>query len=72
MMEEKFLEFVAEVIDKDASELSMESSYSKGDWSSLMHLRLMVELCDEFDVDIPSSQLNNIDTLQDFYRYLEG
>lgn len=71
-MEQKFLEFVAEVLDRDVSELSMESSYQNGDWSSLMHLRLMVELCDEFDVDIPSDQLKNIDTLQDFYGYLEG
>lgn len=70
-MGQKFLEFVAEVLDRDVSELSMESSYKNGDWSSLMHLRLMVELCDEFDVDIPSDQLKNIDTLQDFYSYLE-
>ena len=47
-MEQKFFEFVAEVLDRDVSELSMESSYKNGDWSSLMHLRLMVELCDEF------------------------
>lgn len=71
-MEKRFFEVVAEVLNCDISKLSMESSYKKGDWSSLMHLRLMVELCDEFDVDIPSDQLKNIDTLQDFYRYLEG
>lgn len=71
-MEKRFFEVVAEVLNCDISKLSMESSYKKGDWSSLMHLRLMVGLCDEFDVDIPSDQLKNIDTLKDFYQYLEG
>lgn len=70
-MEQKFFELVAEVLGCDVSELSMESSYKNGDWSSLMHLRLVVELCDEFDVDIPSDQIKNINTLRDFYRYLE-
>lgn len=69
-MEQKFLEFVAEVLDKDVSELSMESSYANGDWSSLMQLRLMVEICDEFDVDIPSDKINSIKTLKDFYGYV--
>ena len=71
MMEQKFLEFVAEVLDVDVSEISMDSSYANGDWGSLMHLRLMVEICDEFDVDIPSEKLGSIKTLRDFYAYIE-
>lgn len=70
-MEKKFLDFVSEVLDKNVSELSMDSSYKNGDWDSLMHLRLMVEICDEFDVDIPSDRLSSLNTLKDFYAYLE-
>lgn len=69
-MEQKFLEFVAEVLDTDVSELSMDSSYANGDWDSLKHLRLMVEICDEYDVDIPSEKLGSIKTLRDFYGYI--
>ncbi len=70
-MEKRFLEFAAEVLGKDVSELSMGSSYKNEDWDSLMHLRLMVEICDEFDVDIPSDKLSSLNTLKDFYAYLE-
>lgn len=71
-MEQKFLEFAAEVLNKEADELTMDSSYANGDWDSLMHLRLMVEICDEFDVDIPSEKLGSIKTLRDFYGYIDG
>ena len=70
-MEQKFFELVAEVLDKDTDEINMDLSYENGDWDSLMHLRLMVEICDEFDVDIPSEKLNSIKTLRDFYGYIE-
>ena len=71
-MEQKFLEFAAEVLNKEADELTMDSSYANGDWDSLMHLRLMVEICDEFDVDIPSEKLGSIKALRDFYGYIDG
>ena len=70
-MEQNFLKFASEVLNVDVNALSMDSSYKNGDWSSLMHLRLMVEICDEYDVDIPSDRLSSIDTLKDFYQYLE-
>lgn len=70
-MEQKFFELVAEVLDKDTDEINMDLSYENGDWDSLMHLRLMVEICDEFDVDIPSEKMNSIKTLRDFYGYIE-
>lgn len=69
-MEQKFLEFVAEVLDADVRDISLDSSYTNGDWDSLMHLRLMVEICDEYDVDIPSEKLGSIKTLRDFYGYI--
>lgn len=69
-MERKFLEFVAEVLDADVRDISLDSSYTNGDWDSLMHLRLMVEICDEYDVDIPSEKLGSIKTLRDFYGYI--
>ncbi len=69
-MEQKFIEFAADVLGKDPSEVSLESSYANGDWDSLMQLRLMVEICDEFDVDIPSDKIGSIKTLRDFYGYI--
>lgn len=58
--------------ENEEYELTMDSSYANGDWDSLMHLRLMVEICDEFDVDIPSEKLGSIKTLRDFYGYIDG
>ena len=69
-MKEKFLQFVAGVLERDVSELSMEMSRKNGDWSSLMHIRLVAEICDEYDVDIPIDEIAEINTLEDFYRYI--
>lgn len=69
-MEHKFLEFVADILDKDVSEIGMDSSYDKGEWNSLMHIRLVAEISDEYDVDIPIDEVGNIHTLGDFYKYV--
>ena len=41
---EKFLEFVAEIMEVDVSEISMETLYKEGKWDSLMMLTLVMEL----------------------------
>lgn len=72
-MQEKFLEFVAEVMDVEVSELTMETAYGDYDpWDSMMMLTLIMEMEDEYDVTIPMEEVGKIKTLKDLYAYVEG
>jgi len=71
-MKEKFLQFVADILEKNVADISMNSSYDNGFWNSLMHIRLVAEISDEYDVDIPIDEVGNIHTLSDFYKYVEN
>ena len=71
-MEQKFLEFVAGVFEMDVAEISLETAYEGVPaWDSLMQLRLMAEIGDEYGVDIPIDEVPDIKTLADFYKYVE-
>lgn len=72
-MEEKFLKFVADIFEVQPSEISMETAYGSIEaWDSLMQLRLVSEINDEFDVEIPIDEVTSIKTLADFYKYIEN
>ncbi|MCI9558060.1 acyl carrier protein [Candidatus Ventrimonas sp. KK005] len=65
-MEQKFLNFVAEIMEMN--EVSMDMSYNEGKWNSLMMLTLVMELEAEYGVSIPMEKLGNIKTLADLYK----
>ena len=65
-MEQKFLDFVAEIMEVD--EVSMGMSYNEGKWDSLMMLTLVMELEVEYGVSIPMESLGNVKTLADLYK----
>ena len=67
-MEQKFLNFVAEIMEMN--EVSMDMSYNEGKWNSLMMLTLVMELEAEYGVSIPMEKLGNIKTLDDIYKLL--
>lgn len=70
-MEQKFLEFIAGILETDPAGLSMDSKMGETpNWDSLMHLRLVAEIFDEYDVDIPIDEVAEIRTLGDFFRYI--
>lgn len=67
-----FLEFIAEIFEIPASRLSLATEYNSiPEWDSLMQLRIVVEIGDEYNVDIPIDEVPNIKTLSDFYQYIE-
>ena len=73
MVMEKFLEFVAGVMQVDPSELSGETRFKEfKKWDSLMHMRLVMEIEEEYDVEIPIDEVPNIKTLNDFYQYAQA
>ena len=70
---QEFLEFVAGVMQVDPSELSGETRFKEfKKWDSLMHMRLVMEIEEEYDVEIPIEEVPNIKTLKDFYQYTQA
>jgi len=67
---QEFLDFIADVFEVDPSEISMDTAFNVYEkWDSLMHLRLIMEVEEEYDVEIPIDEAPNIKTLNDLYQY---
>ncbi len=68
-----FINFVAEVMGIDSSELNEDTAYGTIEkWDSLMHMRLVMEIEEKYDTEIPLDEVPNIKTLRDFYKYIEA
>ena len=68
MTEEKFLDFVADVMNVDVSEISMNTVYKEySGWDSLMMLNLIMEIEEEYQVCIPLERVGEIRTLKNMY-----
>lgn len=68
-----FINFVAEVMGIDPSELNEDTAYGTIEkWDSLMHMRLVMEIEEKYDAEIPLDEVPNIKTLRDFYKYIEA
>ncbi|MBR7088548.1 MAG: acyl carrier protein [Mogibacterium sp.] len=71
-MEEKFLQVVADTMDVDVSEISMETAYKEYEvWDSMMMMSILMDLEDEFDVSIPIEKIAGVKTLADLYALVQ-
>jgi Acyl carrier protein len=71
-MEQRFLDFVAEIMEKDPSEITMDIVYKDFDgWDSLMMLTLVMEIEAEYGVSIPIEELGEVKTLADLYAFVK-
>lgn len=68
---DQFLEFVAEIMEVDVSEINMNTPYKEGKWDSLMMLTLMMELEAEYGISIPMESLGNVRTLADLFELVK-
>lgn len=66
---EKFLGFVAEIMEEDR--VSMDMHYKDGKWDSLMMLTLVMELEAEYGVSIPMESLGKVKSLADMYEFVK-
>lgn len=66
---ERFLKFVAEIMEED--EVTMNMSYGEGKWNSLMMLTLVMEMEAEYKVSIPMEGLGKVKTLADMYQFIK-
>ncbi len=73
IMLEKMLPIIAEQLNVEESEIKMESNF-KDDLGadSLDLFELVMALEEEFDVEIPSEDLESIVTVKDVVEYLKG
>ena len=69
---QEFINFIAGVMEVDPAMLTGDTAYGTIEkWDSLMHMRLVMEIEEAYDVEIPIDEIPNIRTLKDFYRYIE-
>ena len=69
---QEFLNFVADIMEVDVEEISENTAYGQFEkWDSLMHLRLVMEVEGEYDIEIPIDDVPNIKTLKDLYKYTQ-
>ncbi len=68
-MEQKFLDFVADIMEVDS--VTMDMPYKEGKWDSLMMLTLVMELEAEYGKSIPVESLGNVKTLADMYELVK-
>lgn len=68
-----FLKFISTIFDVNIDEISEETEYKvHHKWDSLMHLRLVAEIEDEYGVEIPIDEVPDIKTLGEFYAYIDS
>ena len=68
-----FISFIAEIMEVNPSELNEDTAYGAFEkWDSLMHMRLVMEIEDKYDIEIPIEEIPNIKKLKDFYKYIEA
>ncbi len=69
---QNFINFIAGVMEVDPSELTEDTAYGTIEkWDSLMHMRLVMEVEEEYDAEIPIDEIANIKTLKDLYQYTQ-
>ena len=70
---DEFLVFVAEILEVDVSAISPDTRYGElPEWDSLMHLRLIGEIEEHYDVELPLENASDIQTLADFYSLTQA
>ena len=68
-----FINFIADVMEVNADTLTEDTGFGTIEkWDSLMHMRLVMEIEEEYDVEIPIDEIPSIKTLKDFYKYIEA
>lgn len=69
----EFLAFVAEEFKVSVSELSLETTYeSIPAWDSMAQLRLVMAIQSRYGVEIPFSEVTNVNSLWEFWRRINA
>lgn len=72
-MLEKMKEIIAEQLNVDAATIDLNSNFKEDlDADSLDLFELVMALEEEYDIEIPADDLNNIATVNDIVEYLKS
>jgi acyl carrier protein len=72
-MLEKIKPIIADQLGVEESEITLESSFNKDlGTDSLDLFEMVMEFEDEFDIEIPTEDLESMDTVGDIVNYLQG
>lgn len=72
IMLEKMKEIIAEQLDVSEDEVTLEASFKDDlDADSLDLFEMVMALEDEYDVEIPSEDLTELNTVEDVINYLK-
>ncbi|MGI6280467.1 MAG: acyl carrier protein [Acutalibacteraceae bacterium] len=73
MVFEKIVSILADQLDVDENDLTMETNIVKDlDADSLDVVELLMTIEDEFDVEIPDEEIENIKTIGDLTEYIQN
>ena len=73
MVFEKIKNILAEQLDADAEEMTMETNIAKDlGADSLDVVELLMSIEDEFEVEIPDEEIENIKTIGDLTEYIQN
>lgn len=70
---QEFLKFIAGVMEVDPSDINEDTTFGVYEkWDSLMHMKLIMEVEEEYDTEIPIDEAPSIKTLKDLYKYTQA
>ena len=73
MVFEKIKELLAEQLDAEKDEMTMDTNIAKDlGADSLDVVELLMSIEDEFDVEIPDEEIENIKTIGDLVEYIQN
>ena len=73
MVFEKIKEILAEQLDADIDEMTMETNIAKDlGADSLDVVELLMSIEDEFEVEIPDEEIENIKTIGELTEYIQN
>ena len=69
MMKDRLLSVLSEGL-RTAVDETVDSE-NMTDWDSLAHMRIIVGLEDEFDIEVDDEQISNLNSYEAIYNYLQ-
>ena len=73
MTKQEFIELLEEALEKDESTIKMEDIFRDyEEWDSLAALSVLAMVREEYDFQIPRTDFDKLQTVQELYDYVEA
>ena len=67
---QELLNYIAALLEVNYDQINEDSEYGKlKNWDSLMHIRIIAELEEKYNINIPIDEVPNIKKIKHFYKY---